>query len=112
MAAKVETNGGLEFMRVIRRAIGLFESSRKVSPTKVSATWSFQVVIEEDELDGGFIAHSPDLRGCWAQGSTVEEATSSFEEAMRLWLAARLEEGIEDPVEQAPATPEPNIAFA
>lgn len=41
----------------------------------------FQVVIEEDSEDGGYIVHCPALKGCWSQGDTVEEALGNIKEA-------------------------------
>jgi len=41
----------------------------------------FQVVIEEDLEDGGYIVHCPALKGCWSQGDTVEEALGNLKEA-------------------------------
>jgi hypothetical protein len=38
-----------------------------------AAMCEFPVIIEQDE-DGFFVAHCPDLRGCWSQGRTLEEA--------------------------------------
>lgn len=42
----------------------------------------FQVVIEEDVEDGGYIVHCPALKGCWSQGDTVEEALGNIKEAI------------------------------
>ncbi len=42
----------------------------------------FQVVIEEDLEDGGYIVHCPALKGCWSQGDTVEEALGNIKEAI------------------------------
>ena len=42
----------------------------------------FQVVIEEDAEDGGYIVHCPALKGCWSQGDTVEEALGNIKEAI------------------------------
>jgi predicted RNase H-like HicB family nuclease len=42
----------------------------------------FQVVIEEDLEDGGYIVHCPALKGCWSQGDTVEEAVGNIKEAI------------------------------
>ena len=41
----------------------------------------FQVVIEEDPEDGGYVVHCPALKGCWSQGDTVEEALGDIKEA-------------------------------
>ena len=47
----------------------------------------FPVIIEQDE-DGFFVVHCPDLRGCWSQGGTREEALANIREAREGWLEA------------------------
>jgi predicted RNase H-like HicB family nuclease len=42
----------------------------------------FQVVIEQDFEDGGYIIHCPGLKGCWSQGDTIEEALENIKEAI------------------------------
>ncbi len=42
----------------------------------------FQVVIEEDLEDGGYIVHFPALEGCWSQGDMIEEALDHIKEAI------------------------------
>ena len=42
----------------------------------------FQVVVEEDVEDGGYIMHCPALKGCWSQGDTIEEAIDNIKEAI------------------------------
>ena len=42
----------------------------------------FQVVIEEDPEDGGYVVHCPALKGCWSQGDTIEEASGNIKEAI------------------------------
>ncbi len=42
----------------------------------------FQVVIEEDPEDGGYVVHCPALKGCWSQGDTIEEALGNIKEAI------------------------------
>jgi predicted RNase H-like HicB family nuclease len=42
----------------------------------------FQVVIEEDLEDGGYVVHCPALKGCWSQGDTTEEALGNIKEAI------------------------------
>lgn len=51
--------------------------------------------------DGGVFAFHPDLDGCAAQGATVEEALANLDEARRLWIEARIEDGlpIEEPLQ-------------
>lgn len=46
----------------------------------------FQIIIEEDSDDGGYIVHCPALKGCWTQGDTVEEALENIKEAISGYL--------------------------
>lgn len=48
----------------------------------------YPVVLEPETIDGGFVAHCPELRGCWSQGETVEDALQNIEDAISGWLAA------------------------
>jgi len=48
----------------------------------------FNVFIEEDQEDGGFVIECPALPGCVSQGDTVEEAIENIKEAIRGWLKA------------------------
>ena len=54
-------------------------------------TCRFPVVIESDS--DGFFAHCPDLRGCYTQGKTFEEALANIRDAVRLHLEDRLSTG-------------------
>ena len=45
----------------------------------------FYVVIEQDE-DGFFVGEVPHLRGCYAQGRTLDELLKSIHEAIELCL--------------------------
>ena len=42
----------------------------------------FQVVIEEDPEDSGYVVHCPALKGCWSQGDLIEEAIDNIKEAI------------------------------
>jgi predicted RNase H-like HicB family nuclease len=46
-----------------------------------------KVVVERGE-DHGFVAHVPELPGCWSQGKTIKEAASNITEAAKAWLEA------------------------
>jgi predicted RNase H-like HicB family nuclease len=46
----------------------------------------FNIVLEEDSEDGGFIVHCPALKGCWSQGDTAEEALQNIKEAIAGYL--------------------------
>ena len=45
----------------------------------------FTVLIEKDE-NGVYIAEVPDLKGCYTQGSTVEEAMKNIKEVIEMCL--------------------------
>jgi len=46
----------------------------------------FNIVLEEDLEDGGYIVHCPALKGCWSQGETQEEALQNIKEAIAGYL--------------------------
>ncbi|MBU3966837.1 MAG: type II toxin-antitoxin system HicB family antitoxin [Euryarchaeota archaeon] len=46
----------------------------------------FNIVLEEDLEDGGYIVHCPALKGCWSQGDTIEEALKNIKEAIAGYL--------------------------
>jgi len=48
----------------------------------------FNVFLEEDQEDGGYVIECPALPGCASQGDTVEEAVENIKEAIRGWLKA------------------------
>ena len=51
----------------------------------------FTIVLEPDETDGGFVVHCPELKGCWSQGDTAEEAIHNISDAITAWLAVQVE---------------------
>ena len=51
----------------------------------------FTVLIEKDE-DGYYVAEVPDLKGCYTQGKTFEEAMKNIREVIELCLEAEKEE--------------------
>ena len=46
---------------------------------------SFTVIIEKDE-NGTFIAEVPDLKGCYTQGDSAEEAMKNIREVIEMCL--------------------------
>lgn len=58
--------------------------------------------IEILRFEEGVFAFHPDLDGCAAQGSTVDEAIANLDAARQLWLQVRIEDGlpIEEPVNE------------
>jgi len=54
----------------------------------------FYVVIERDE-DGLFTGEVPSLRGCYSQGTTLDELMTNMREVIALCLEEQPEEGNE-----------------
>ncbi len=54
--------------------------------------YNFTVVVERDE-DGNFLAIVPALQGCYAEGSSKEEALELVKDAIALHIEDRLETG-------------------
>ena len=44
----------------------------------------YSVVIEEDKLDGGYIAYVPSLKGCYTQADTLDELKVNIIEAIEI----------------------------
>lgn len=53
------------------------------APTKKIYNYT---VIFERELDGGYHASCPALKGCHSQGDSLEEASTNISEAIELYL--------------------------
>lgn len=56
----------------------------------------FAIVIEK--ADGNYSAYVPDLPGCVATGSTIEEAEAQIREAIEFHLDGLREDGLPVPV--------------
>ncbi len=54
---------------------------------------SFQIVIEKEPEDDGYLAYSPTLPGCFSDGLTIEEARVNIREAIRLHVESLIERG-------------------
>lgn len=57
------------------------------------ANYRFSVVIEKDK--DGYFAFSPELQGCYTQGSTYEETLQNIKDAITLHVEDRVESGEE-----------------
>ena len=55
--------------------------------------YTFEIVIEREEEDEGYLAYSPTLPGCFSNGKTVEDARRNIREAIQQHLASLLEHG-------------------
>ena len=54
--------------------------------------YNLTVVVEKDE-DGNFLAICPALQGCYAEGTSKQEALEMIENAIKLHIETRLEKG-------------------
>lgn len=59
----------------------------------------YRIVIRQDE-DDVFIAECPALPGCVTDGATFEEALSMIKDAIRVYIASKLELGEPIPKEK------------
>ncbi|MDP2935620.1 MAG: type II toxin-antitoxin system HicB family antitoxin [Dehalococcoidia bacterium] len=63
----------------------------------------FKVPVDIEELEeGGYLATCPVLNGCHAEGETIAEAIENIQEAARLVIEFRQEQGLELPKGVAP----------
>ena len=58
----------------------------------------FSVTIDRDE-DGAWVAECPEIPGCFSQGATKDEATANIQQAIKLCLEVRAEQGLSLTVE-------------
>lgn len=60
--------------------------------------FNFEIVIEKEPEDEGYLAYSPSLPGCFSNGRTVEDAKRNMREAITQHVTALLAHG--EPVPQ------------
>lgn len=63
--------------------------------------YTYQVEIDPDEAEGGYVAAVAGLRGCITQGDSLEEVIENARDAIQAWLGAReelRERGVEVPI--------------
>jgi len=71
----------------------------------VAHTYTFSVVLEDDEESGGFVVHVPALPGCHTQGETREEAIEMARDAVAGYLESLLSHNEPIPIEANPTGP-------
>ncbi|MBI5596999.1 MAG: type II toxin-antitoxin system HicB family antitoxin [Elusimicrobia bacterium] len=49
-------------------------------------SYTYHAVLETTEM--GYTVHCPELRGCWSQGRTKEEALENIKDAIETYLAS------------------------
>jgi len=59
--------------------------------------YSFQIVIEKEPEDEGYLAYSPNLPGCFSNGKTIEEAKKNIRIAIEQHLASLLDHSLPIP---------------
>jgi predicted RNase H-like HicB family nuclease len=53
--------------------------------------YTFEIVIEKEPEDKGYLAYSPTLPGCFSNGKTIEEARHNIREAIQQHIGVLLE---------------------
>lgn len=56
--------------------------------------YTFEIVIEKEPEDEGYLAYSPTLPGCFGNGLTIEEAKRSIREAIQQHVATLQDHGM------------------
>ena len=52
--------------------------------------YSFQIVIEKEPEDEGYLAYTPNVPGCFSSGTTIEEAKRNIRQAIEQHLTSML----------------------
>jgi len=52
--------------------------------------YSFQIVIEKEPEDEGYLAYTPNVPGCFSNGATMEEAKRNIRQAIEQHLTSML----------------------
>lgn len=55
--------------------------------------YSFQIVVEKEPEDEGYLAYTPTVAGCFSNGKTIEEARRNIREAVEQHMASLIEHG-------------------
>jgi predicted RNase H-like HicB family nuclease len=61
-------------------------------------SYSFQVVIEKELEDEGYLAYTPNVPGCFSNGKTLEETKHNIRQAVEQHLASLVAHG--EPIPQ------------
>jgi predicted RNase H-like HicB family nuclease len=70
----------------------------KTNEVNILNRFTLPVIIEKDK--DGYFAFCPDLQGCYTQGDSYEEVLSNIEDAIRLHIEDRLENGESIPISE------------
>ena len=59
--------------------------------------YSFEIVIEKEPEDEGYMSYCPGLPGCFSDGLSIEEARANIREAIEQHLSFLIEQGVDIP---------------
>jgi predicted RNase H-like HicB family nuclease len=86
----------IAFFAILRKIFGRAEDARETrhEPPNISdtGTWNLRINVEPDEVDGGYVAETPDLPGAMAQGDTEKEALENLGDAIAAIVQAKMDE--------------------
>ena len=55
--------------------------------------YTFEIVVEREPEDEGYLAYSPTLPGCFSNGKTIEDARRNIREAVQQHIESLLAHG-------------------
>lgn len=55
--------------------------------------YTFEIVIEKEQEDEGYLAYTPTLPGCFSNGKTIEEVKHNIREAIELHIDSLVAHG-------------------
>ena len=56
--------------------------------------YTFEIVVEKEAADDGYLAYSPTLPGCLSNGKTIKDAKRNIREAVQQHLQSLLTHGL------------------
>lgn len=56
--------------------------------------YTFEIVVEKEAEDDGYLAYSPTLPGCLSNGKTIKDAKRNMREAVQQHLQSLLTHGL------------------
>ncbi len=56
--------------------------------------YTFEIVVEKEAADDGYLAYSPTLPGCLSNGKTIKDAKRNMREAVQQHLHSLLTHGL------------------
>ncbi|MFO1048790.1 MAG: type II toxin-antitoxin system HicB family antitoxin [Geminicoccaceae bacterium] len=59
--------------------------------------FTFEIVIEKEPVDEGYLAYSPSLPGCFSNGRTIEDTQRNIRDAITQHVTALLAHGEQVP---------------